>query len=250
MKNLQNKSASRGVMPANKIDKIDKDTIKIRVKMYGINVTFSNTPNTSMIYTLPVYLQKTKEEKADQYATYYSRHSRHSSDSKKNVYDNYYNNYISNLSDHDENNDVYEKEKKDYIYSYLIKKIKESCVDIVISNQIAIQYSHDEMTDIDVSVSITPIIHLNLSCVDVSEYFYESLQKHQPISHANYKIVWVNKDSESDEWELFTCVMSTATKYKITISNSKNRNDFFSKLTDLARQRLEYLEKNKIYLIT
>jgi len=44
--------------------------------------------------------------------------------------------------------------------------------------------------------------------------------------------------------------MSTATKYKITISNSKNRNDFFSKLTDLARQRLEYLEKNKIYLIT
>jgi len=215
--------------------------------MYKINVTL-NVSNSSITstYTLPVYRRQTNDEKAIQYATYHSGYFTPDmdSDKKKTIYDHYYRYYLSDLS-HPSNEDEDENEKNEYIQSYLLQKIKESSDETLITKQIVTKYSNNSnnSNEIDVSVVITPITHLNLSCVDVSEYFKELL-KHQSINHANHKIVWVNK--LDGEWELFTCAMSTNTKYKITMSTRKNRNDFFSQLTDLAKHRLEYIDASGV----
>lgn len=209
--------------------------------MYKINVTLNSSMLKYITYTLPVYHQQTTDEKATQYATYHSGYFNIDSDKKKTIYDHYYHYYLSNLSNQDVDD---ENEKNDYIHSYLLKKIKESSDEILITKQIVTKYSEND-NEIDVSVDITPITHLNLSFVDVSEYVNESLLKHQSINHTNQKIVWVNK-ADGDEWELFTCVMSTRTKYKITMSSHANRNDFFSELTDLAKHRLEYIDSRGV----
>ena len=216
--------------------------IKVKVNMYKINVTLNSSSSiTYTTYNLPVYRQQTEDEKATQYATYHSGYFNMDSDKKKIIYDHYYHYYRSHLSNNENDEKDYEKdyenEKNDYIQSHLLEKIKKSSNETLITKQIVTNFKYSD-NEINVSVDITPITHLNLSCVDVSEYLNESL-KRRSIDHTNQKIVWVNK--VDGEWELFTCAMSTGTNYKITISTSKNRNNFLSDLTELAQHRLDYI---------
>lgn len=217
--------------------------------MYSIFISVYNDSelHKEIMCSLPVYRKNTIEEKADHYATYYS--SGYSDDSeleRKINYNHYYHYYLSHFSSFSSNDhNDYNKEKDKYVDAYILKRLKEE--DVFIHSQMLINHKEEKdgvINVINVSVKLIPIVRLELSCVDIAEYFDELLLRGQSIDYAHNKIVWVNK--KGDEWEVFTCIMKTENQYKIGISSVDSFDsvdNFFIKLTDLAKKRLEYLEK-------